>query len=154
MPAPRSRRASVAVLSCLLFITVAHPASQSKPDFSGTWTEIDVADGAAPVVLTVTQDANTLTVVRSPTQKWTLKLDGSRSANVTAQGERMVAIISTATWDGPRLVVLTPLQSNGEGAYTIRQVWILDGPNLVVTNTEINDTTKMVVRQFAQKFRK
>ncbi len=100
-------RCGAGVLTCLLLSGVAHASGQARPDCSGKWTERDVPAGRAATTMTVSQDFNAITVDLGPDLRWTFKLDGSQSRNVT-QANRRVEQFSTATWEGNKLIISTP----------------------------------------------
>jgi hypothetical protein len=112
--------------------------AQAKPDFSGTWTETGAAAGKTAQVMIVQQDAASLTVrVPSIPDPWVLKLDGSESKNTTTQTDgRVIASVSTAKWDGDKLVIATPGRSNGDGPFVVTLTWTLrEADKLVVKET-------------------
>ena len=74
----------LALTSMCLMATIS---GEGRPDFSGKWTETGVATGQDAAVMTVSQDANTITVsTPSPggDLRWVFKLDGSESRNATS----------------------------------------------------------------------
>jgi hypothetical protein len=133
---------------------MSHASEQAKPDFSGKWTETGVAASAAATTMVVSQDPDSITIDYGQGLRWTFKLDGSQSRNVTTQNNRQVQQFSTATWDGSRLVISTAWRSNREGPSTLREVWALEGANLVLTTTQISETTKGTLREFKRTFSK
>jgi hypothetical protein len=143
----------------ILLSLMATTLGQARPDFSGKWTETGVATGEVPTVMTVTQDANAITVdvpSRTATLRWIFKLDGSESKNVTIQGNTPSPVeqVSTAAWEGNRLVISTRAGSNREGPSTIRQQWALQAGNLIITTTQVSQTTGATLRESKQTFSK
>jgi hypothetical protein len=137
-------------LTCLSL--VATIGGQGRPDFSGKWTETGAAAGQSAAVITVSQDANTITVdTPSPrgNLRWIFKLDGSESKNATIQGNppRQVEQISTAAWEGDKLAILTSARSNAEGPYTIKQLWSLEGDTLTIATTQVSLATGSTLRE-------
>lgn len=66
----------------------------------------------------LTQTAATLTVVRTlggMEIRSVYNLDGSPSSNTMNFGGQSVAQVSTATWDGAKLVIRTPAAGGGAG---------------------------------------
>jgi hypothetical protein len=121
---------TIAALSGLAF-------AQAKPNFSGKWTETGAAAGETPMVLTVQQDAATLTVQWSPApDRFVVKLDGSASKNITTQSDgRGIESVATAKWDGDRLLISIPGRSNGDGPYVATTTWSLSDGKLTVRET-------------------
>ena len=111
------------------------------PSFAGRWTV--VADpgqaGGSPSAFfggrdfTVTQDDKKLAIARTvpaeasqyPGAKSTFNLDGSESKNSTLIGGQTIELISTATWDGPKLVIVTKYSAQGM-AVQQTDTWSLD----------------------------
>ena len=142
------RAASVAMAAVLL---TAGLIAQSKPNFTGKWTQSDPDPAAAaagggrgrggmggwgtnPVI---SQDATSLTVDYSAAQnpaKFVVKLDGSESKNSTARGGQTMESVSKATWEGNKLVITTSQEFNGNKFETKRELW-LEGGNLIVQTT-------------------
>jgi hypothetical protein len=99
----------------LVLVTAGSTIAQKKPDFSGTWT-LDPNSGIGPSQLTITQDTDTLTLAISFEKDGvvlttTYNLDGSESVNQAFGGP---AIVSRATWEGNRLVIVTPRNVGGK----------------------------------------
>jgi hypothetical protein len=130
-------------------IFTAAVLAQATPNFAGTWTL--VPDANAPAggrggrsgmtgfgqQATVTQDAKALTVVRTTQAgevKSTYNLDGSKSTNTLTFGENSIEQVSVAKWDGPRLVITTSSNFQGNAFETSMRVW-LEGGNLVLETT-------------------
>jgi hypothetical protein len=122
--------------AALVLLTAQGALAQARPDFSGTWT-LDPASAPAarskgvspPPQLTLTQDANTLTMswtqeVSGRTTTETLNLDGSESK--TRMGS-----VQKATWEANRIVVVIR-QNLGGNEIEQRRVFSMDGGNLVI----------------------
>jgi hypothetical protein len=137
-----------AILASVAAVTLtAAVLAQTTPNFAGTWTL--VPDANAPAggrggrgggmmglgqQATITQDAKTLTIVRT-TQAGEVKsvynLDGSKSTNKISFGENSFEQVSVAKWDGARLVITT--SSNFQGnAFETTMRFSLEGGNLVL----------------------
>jgi len=126
------------------------------PNFAGKWTrDAEKTAAAAPAGapagggggrgggggamgggdIEITQDAKTLVITRvvgENTMKTTYNLDGSESKNVGMGrgGAAGVEQVSTAKWDGAKLVITTTM-ANGTGT----TVYAMDGAWLVQTTT-------------------
>jgi hypothetical protein len=131
------------VLTLVAAAAMTIAAAQAPPNFAGKWTL--VADPSAPAGMgglgqeaNITQDASTLTITRT-TQMGTFtsnyKLDGSESKNtLTIQGNS-VDQISTAKWDGGKLLVNTKMDFGGNPV-ELKMVMSLDpSGNLLVEST-------------------
>lgn len=126
--------------------------AQAKPSFAGKWVREAPAGGGAPggggggrggggggwgMNPTITQDDKTLTVEytgggQNPApMKLVFKLDGTESTNqVMGRGGEPAPQVSTATWKGSTLVIVTK-GANGDTTRTVS----LDGGNLVIDQT-------------------
>jgi hypothetical protein len=152
--------ARVSVIAAAI-LAVATMAWAQKPDFSGNWT-LDPASAPAPgggggggrgggrgglgQGAMVKQTADTLTIERTMGDNkvtTTYKLDGSESKNtMMGRGGEPMELVSTAKWDGPKLVITT---KTGQGEST--QAWSLDGSTLTVETTNARGTQKMVYKK-------
>jgi hypothetical protein len=142
----------VAPLVLCLPLLATTGLEQTRPDFSGKWTKIGSVAGEPVETLTVSQNAETLTVeTQSPSGplRFAFKLDGSESKNITVQGNppREISQVSTATWEGSSLVVRSSHRSNREGPYLVAIVWSLDDNTLIVRTTQTSQTTGAVLRE-------
>jgi len=142
-------------------VAMATMAWAQKPDFSGTWT-LDPATapagggrgggggGLGNGPATVKQTADTLTIERTMgDDKVTLayKLDGSPSRNLmTGRGGQPVDSLSTATWDGPKLTIVTKQEMDGQLTEST-QVWTIQGSTLTVESTSARGTQKRVYKK-------
>jgi hypothetical protein len=141
-------------------LAVATVAWAQKADFSGTWT-LDPASapagggggggrgggrGGLGPGGTVKQTADALTVeiaMGDNKVTRTYKLDGSQSKNQQmGRGGEMVEAVSTAKWDGPKLVITTKA---GENEST--QTWSVDGSTLTIETTNARGTQKQVYKK-------
>jgi hypothetical protein len=132
----------------------AHPTAQNKPDFSGRWVMVDPAPAAgnpgAPgggggrgagfqpgfgPEITVKQDAATLTISRGgQSSPLTYKLDGTESKNTVTRNGQQQEQISTASWDGNTLVIVTQVNFQGRTGHQ-RRVLMIEGGNLIIDQT-------------------
>jgi len=138
------RALTVATMICAL---VSAPIAQTPPSFAGKWTL--VPDAAAPAgggrgmgglgqTATITQDANTLTIVRT-TQMGeftsTYKLDGSESKNTLNMQGNAIEQVSTAKWDASKLKINTKMDFQGTPVETSLVLSLDPTGNLVVEST-------------------
>jgi hypothetical protein len=153
---------NIAVIAMTLAVSFAAVAAD-KPDFSGKWVAVDPQPAAAPAAgggsapgggpgrgpggggrgfqpgygpeFTVKQDAKTLTITRGgQAPQLTFNLDGSESKNTMTRDGQQIEQISTAKWDGDKLVIVTQLTFQGNTREQ-RRVLSLDGANLVIDQT-------------------
>jgi len=152
------KRAAVLVSALALVVYAVGLSAQAKPNFAGKWTMQADPNAAPPATppaggggggggrgggrgafagmeMTITQDANTVTVERAMGQagnaKFTYKLDGSESKNMApGRGGEMAEQVAKAMWDGAKLKVTT----TGANGDTV-QVLSMDGANLKVETT-------------------
>jgi len=125
--------------------------AQAKPNFAGKWTldAASVAGGAAGgggggggrgggrgglgMEMTITQDANTLTIEymgggQAPAPvKLVYKLDGSESKNMMMGRGGQAEVVSKAMWAGNNLVVTTTTAAGEQ-----KRTFSLEGGNLIV----------------------
>lgn len=141
-------RRVTAMLSAAAFVLVTSVVFAQAPNFSGKWApdaEKNAANaggggggggrgggrgGGGP--MTVTQDAKTLTIERDmggTALKTVYNLDGSESKNSMPgrQGGAATEQVSTAKWDGAKLVITTK-GANGDQV----QTWSMDSGELVI----------------------
>lgn len=127
-----------ALLAALVSITL----SAQSPSFAGKWTLAADAPGGGFGGLgqsaTITQDQNTMTVVRT-TQMGeftsTYKLDGSESKNtITVQGNA-IEQTSTAKRAGDKLTVDTSMSFDGNPVHVSMTLWLDPSGNLIVEST-------------------
>jgi hypothetical protein len=137
----------------------ASPTAQSKPDFSGKWVMVDPVPAAgnpgAPggggggqgagrgagfqpgfgPQITIKQDATTLTISRGgQSSPLAYKLDGTESKNTVTRNGQQQEQISTASWDGNTLVIVTQVNFQGRTG-SQRRVLTIEGGNLVIDQT-------------------
>jgi hypothetical protein len=156
------RRLTVFVgTAALVLFTASGVFAQARPDFSGKWTMDPASAPAAPgggaaggrggrgggrggfgAEFTAKQDANTLTITRTQgdaTVTETYRLDGTESKNQQPGrgGGPPTDVISKASFEGNRLVIVTQLNVGGNNIEQ-RRVLSMDGGNLVVEMTTPN----------------
>ncbi len=147
---------AVTTLAVLTFALSVALLAQA-PNFTGTWKlnaeKSEMGGGGGGRMgggmmgeMVVKQTAGELSVTRGE-QTSVYKLDGSESTNAGMRGETKskakvegatIVIDSTSSFEGP----------NGAMTITSKEVWSMDGSNLVVTTTRTTPrgerTTKMV----------
>ncbi len=100
--------------------------------------------------MTVTQTATTLTVERTAGENKTVtvyKLDGTESVNKQTMQGNEVEIKSTATFDGPKLTIVTKSPAPDGTVRENTAVWTMDGGNLVIESTNARGTQKRVYKK-------
>jgi hypothetical protein len=147
--------------------------AQAKPDFSGKWTMDPASAPAAPAgggggggrgggrggggagfgqEFTAKQDAGTLTITRQQGGQdvtAAYKLDGSESKNTVAGRGGQQEQVSTAKWDGSKLVITTKLDFGGTAVEQVRTI-SMDAGKLVIEQSQAGrdggapTTTKVV----------
>ena len=144
--------ALAAVFAIVVGAGLMSASAQAKPSFAGKWTLVPDPNAPAPAgrggrgmggglgqEFTAAQDEKTLTVTTSNPQigemKSTFNLDGSETKNPLTFNGNTINRVSTAKWDGSKLVVATQTDFNGNTAETT-QTWTLDASgNLNVETT-------------------
>jgi hypothetical protein len=131
------------VLTLVAVAAMSIAAAQAPPNFAGKWTL--VADPNAPAGMgglgqeaNITQDASTLTITRT-TQMGTFtsnyKLDGSESKNTLNIQGNSVDQVSTAKWDGGKLLVNTKMDFGGNPVELTMVMSLDPSGNLLVEST-------------------
>ena len=130
----------------VLSVIVASLEGQSRPDLSGEWvlakerstqtlqgSRVTAVTGLLGETVSIRQDAKTLTLDISVAMlgrpiRAVYNLDGSdsRNLNPVAGGQPDEPIVSTAAWDGEKLVILTRGTAliAGKPLETRRVIWI------------------------------
>lgn len=130
------------VLAGALLLGVSHPAlAQERPDLSGSWVLSESTGGMGARAMagppgegrpqgimmvrgglgrevSISQTDRTIVIVQSTPRgemRNTYNLDGSPSRNTLTFGDRQTEIVSTASWDGDSLVIVTPTPMGGAG---------------------------------------
>jgi hypothetical protein len=143
-------RRAIAVLSTAAVLMLAVGVMARATDFTGKWAP-DADKNPAPAAgggggggraggggggaMTVTQDAKTLTVVRSMggnDVSTVYKLDGTDSTNTPPGrgGAAGTPQVSNATWDGANLKIVTK-GANGDTT----AIWSMEGGDLKISTT-------------------
>jgi len=150
-------RRVTAMLSAATFVIATAVVFAQAPNFAGKWTP-DADKNPAPAAggggggraggggrggggpMTITQDAKTLTIERdmggNPV-KTVYNLDGSESKNTVSMRGQSMEQVSTAKWDGAKLVITT----QGANGPTVTS-WYMEGSDLVNERTTQNGPAK------------
>jgi hypothetical protein len=126
-------------------------AAQSPPDLSGTWRPQDPNSGQVnPFELTITQTADSVTI-RTPLanpESVTLKLNSETRTPISGRGGAPATAVSTAAWEGARLVVTTAIVGGAGGVTSsAKQVYSLAGTGLTLeTSNSLPDGSMSQVR--------
>jgi hypothetical protein len=150
-------------LSVLAAVAFATGLSARAADFSGKWAP-DTDKNPAPMTgatggatvpqgmrgmsgpMTITMDAKDMKVVRqingTNTSTATYHLDGSPSTNAMGRGGDRV---STAKWDGDKLVITTKATQSGQADAV--QTFYMDGADLVVESNTANGPMKVYYKK-------
>ena len=107
-------------------------AAQAPPDLSGTWRPQNPNAGQVnPFEITITQAPDSVTI-RQPLgnpESMTLKLNAETRTPITVRGGTATAV-STAAWEGGKLVVNTAVSGPPIGPMSSKQVYSLTGEGL------------------------
>jgi len=117
-------------------VVVIGRAAQAPPDLSGTWRPQNPNSGQAnPFEFTITQAADSVTI-RTPLgnpESVTLKLNAETRTPISGRGGASATAVSTASWEGAKLVVTTAITGGPNGAISsARQVYSLTGDTLTL----------------------
>ena len=143
------------VLGAVAVASVGTPAFAQVPDFSGHWVLQVDAGAPAGVVgnggvlverrpakeLTLKQDAKTLTLSRvgpNGEMKTVYTLDGTES-RTTPTGGAAREVISSAKWDGSKLIIIVKRDIDGT-TLTNSSTWWMDGANLKIETRTVETT--------------
>ena len=93
-------------------VVVIGRAAQAPPDLSGTWRPQNPNSGQAnPFEFTITQAADSVTI-RTPLgnpESVTLRLNAETRTPISGRGGATATAVSTAGWEGSKLVVSTTI---------------------------------------------
>src|SRR5689334_21291382 len=153
------RRVTAMLSAAAIVLAAVSLVAQAKPSFAGKWV-MDAAAAPAPPAggggggrgggrgggglgqeLTITQDANTMTIEymaggQAPAPvKLVYKLDGSASVNKMMARGAEVEQTSKAVWAGSTLVVTTQINMGGN-AVEQKRVFAIEGGNLTIETTQ------------------
>lgn len=123
-------------------LTVTAAAAQQKPNFSGRWVIVSPAEGAGQEQI-VKHDEKTLSTAHASEgagHSMLYQLDGATHRNAIPSHGSEIVILSTARWDGNRIVI-TSAASYPNGRKTeSKEIWSLDDQGrLVIDFTETVD---------------
>ncbi|HEY7474966.1 MAG TPA: hypothetical protein VH679_08140 [Vicinamibacterales bacterium] len=165
MPTHRIVPTWIAGALAALLLTAAASA-QSKPNFAGRWTTDPDPAAAAPAAgggrgasrgdmgsgwgstITIAHDASTLTVEYAffgrgdmqPPLKFVYALDGSETRNSVMMGRGIQGQVSTARWEGDKLVIttihaFTDPDSGKPVSAEVKRILSLESPASLVVET-------------------
>ena len=106
-------RARHPLFVCLVLIGLSvSPAAQDKPSFAGTWKLSDptTPEPFTPTVMTVVQDATTLTVTTTSQMgeyKTSYRLDGSEAPSPLNFNGVTIERMTKLAWQGTTLMLIT-----------------------------------------------
>jgi hypothetical protein len=140
------KRKVMSVAVALVAVFAAAGSTQSAPSFAGKWSAVPDPNagggrggfGALGQSATITQDAASMTIVRTtPMGEFTsiYKLDGSESKNTVNIQGNAVDMLSTAKWDGGKLLVKTKMSFDGTPVETSMTMMLDSSGNLLVEST-------------------
>ena len=134
-------------------------AAQDKPSFAGTWKLSDPAtpETFTPSVMTVVQDATTLTVTTTSQMgqfKTSYKLDGTEASSPLDFNGMTIDRMAKLVWEGPRLMLITTSKMEGQ-TLEFKSAWSLGADGALATETTVPDfqgggapiTTKAIYRK-------
>jgi hypothetical protein len=141
------------VLTIVLVAAVAllGRAAQAPPNLSGTWRPQNPNSGQAnPFEFTITQVADSV-MIRTPLsnpETVTLKLNAETRTPMSGRGGASATAVSTASWEGSKLVVTTMIIGGPGGALSsATQVYSLTGDSLTLeTSNSLPDGSMSQVR--------
>ena len=118
--------------------------AQAPPQLSGTWRPQNPNSGQAnPFEFTITQAAESVTI-RTPLanpETLTLKLNAETRTPMSGQRGGAATAVSTAAWDGSKLVVKTSIEGGPGGAANpataTRQTYSLTGDTLTLETANV-----------------
>jgi hypothetical protein len=135
-------KTSARLLAAALVLTTAAGAQQ-KPSFSGRWVIVSPPKGAGQEQV-VTHDAKTLIsehLSERGSRKTSYQLDGVEHRNALPSNGEDIVMMSTAAWDGDRIVISTRTTYPNGMKTQSKEVWSLDAQGrLVIDYTESGPT--------------
>jgi len=153
MAAPREPEMKRTVLTMVLAaaVVVIGQATQAPPNLSGTWRPQSPNNGQVnPFEFTITQVADSVTI-RTPLstpESVTLKLNAETRTPISGQRSATATAISTAGWEGAKLVVTTAITGGPNGVISsARQAYSLTDDTLTLeTSNSLPDGSMSQVR--------
>lgn len=137
------KRAGLTIAVAVVAVMIGR-AAQAPPDLSGTWRPQNPDNGQAnPFEVTITQAADSVTI-RQPLgnpDTLTLKLNTETRTPIRGRGGATATAVSTAAWEGAKLVVTTAISGLPGGATnSAKQVYSLSGDSLTLeTSSSLPD---------------
>lgn len=143
------RRTAILVGTMAAALVASGLSAQDTPNFAGSWTMVASPDGGGRgggrggfgglgQATTISQDGATLAITRTTQAGETesvYKLDGSESTNTLSFGGNSVEQVSTAKWEGSKLVITTRMDRGGSPFQTTMALALDAEGNLVVEST-------------------
>ena len=134
---------TLSVLFACLALIGTPLAAQDKPAFAGTWKLADPAtpDGFTPTVMTVVQDATTLTITTTSQMgevKTSYKLDGSEAPSPMEFNGMTIDRMTKLVWEGSRLLLITTSKMEGQ-SLEFKSAWSLTPDGALATETTVPD---------------
>lgn len=143
------RRAAAVATAALLLVGAATGLKAQATSFAGKWTmQVDPnaaqggrggrGFGGLGQEFTATQDAKTLTITRTTQQgemSTVYNLDGTETKTTRTMGDMEMVSTSVAKWDGPKLVITTSSNFNGNARESKMTLSINASGDLVVETT-------------------
>jgi hypothetical protein len=120
-------------------VVVIGRAAQAPPDLSGTWRPQSPNSGQVnPFEFTIAQAADSVTI-RTPLgnpESVTLKLNAETRTPISGRGGATATAVSTAGWEGAKLVVTTAVTGAAGGATSsAKQVYSMSGDVLTLESS-------------------
>lgn len=134
---------TLSILLAGLILLAAPLAAQEKPSFAGTWKLSDPAtpDPFTPTVMTVVQDATTLTVATTSEMgefKTSYKLDGSEAPSPMAFNGMTIDRMAKLVWEGSKLLLITTSKMDGQ-SFEFKSAWSMTADGALATETTVPD---------------
>lgn len=130
---PATRR-----FAALVLVLCAVPlAAQKKPDFSGRWVVLSPSKEKGTEQVVTLDDKSLTTEGQNGSHKIVYPLDGvEHRIPLPASVSKMVnSMMSSAKWDGDRIVILTNINYSAGNREQAKDVWSIDKQGRLVIDT-------------------
>jgi hypothetical protein len=133
-----------ALFALLVLIGASAPLTgQDKPNFAGTWklSEPATPEAFTPTVMTVVQDATTLTITTTSQMgqfKTSYKLDGSEAPSPLDFNGMTIDRMTKLVWEGAKLMLITTSKMEGQ-SLEFKSAWSLTADGALATETTVPD---------------